>query len=75
MELELQKEIKGLQGDIHMTKMAVGSVQNDMKEQLAGKMGDDIKSVLSGERIVTVSTGEKFSHKLLWFLKRVFRMF
>ena len=46
MDLELQREINGLIGDIHITKLAVNSVQEDMKRQLSGEMGEDMNAVL-----------------------------
>jgi len=75
MELELQREINGLKGDLNMTKMAVGSVQNDMRNQLLGEMGEDIDAVLSGERVVKVSVMKKGRHKILAWFKRLFKLF
>lgn len=73
--IELQREIRGLVGDINMTKMAVSSVQNGMKAQLAGEMGEDITAVLNGERVVKAPFTKKQKHRVTTWLKRLFRMF
>ena len=75
MDLQLQKEINGLKGDLNMTKMAVGSMQNDMKNQLLGDMGEDMNAVLNGERVVEVSAVEKGKHRIKSWFKRLFRIF
>ena len=71
----LEREIRGLQGDLNMNKMAVGSVQRDMMELLHGEMGEDINAVLSGERTVRPETGEVVRHKFKTWLKRLFKAF
>lgn len=71
----LEREIKNLQGDLNMTKMAIMSVQNDMVEQLSGEMGEDINAVLSGERIVKAGVVERRKYKVKSWFKRLFRLF
>ena len=71
----LQREINGLQGDINMNKMAVMSVQQEMKEQLEGSMGEDITAVLNGERVVKAGTVERGKHKVKSWFKKIFRTF
>lgn len=73
--IELQREVRGLVGDINMTKMAVTSIQNDMKSQLSGGMGEDITAVLNGERVVKAPFTKKQKHRITTWLKRLFRMF
>ena len=75
IDFELKREIDGLKGDLNITKLAINSVQIDMKEQLAGEMGEDMSAVLNGERIVNVGTIEKHKFKLKSWLKKIFRMF
>lgn len=75
MDFELKKEIDGLKGDLNITKLAINSVQIDMKEQLTGEMGEDMSAVLNGERIVKVGTIEKHKFKIKSWLKKIFRMF
>ena len=75
MDFELQREINGLRGDINLTKLAVNSVQQEMKEQLSGEMGEDITAVLNGERKVKPGVVEKHKFKLKSWFKRLFRMF
>ena len=71
----LEREIRGLAGDLNMTRMAVSSVQSEMLEQLSGEMGEDMKAVLNGERTVEVSKSEKKKHKVKSWFKRIFRTF
>ena len=70
----LEREIRGLQGDLNMNKMAVRSVQEDMREQLSGEMGEDITAVLSGERVVRAGMIERKKHKVKSWFKRLFRL-
>lgn len=74
-DIILQREIKGLVGDINMTKMAVTSVQNDMKSQLAAEMGEDITAVLNGERVIKTPFIKKQKHKVRSWFKRFFSFF
>ena len=70
----LQREIRGLQGDLNMNKMAVMSVQEDMKELLCGEMGEDMTAVLNGERFVKAGVIERKKHKIKSWFKRLFRL-
>lgn len=70
----LQREIRSLQGDLNMNKMAVTSVQREMKEQLCGEMGEDITAVLNGKRIVKASVIERKKHKVKTWLKKIFNI-
>lgn len=72
---ELEREIRGLEGDKRMTEMAVSTMKNMMSSSLKGEMGDDIDKVLNGERFVEVTVKEKFRFKLLSLLRKIFRMF
>ena len=74
-DIVLEREIRGLAGDLNMTRMAVSSVQSEMLEQLSGEMGEDMKAVLNGERTVEVSKSEKKKHKVKSWFKRIFRTF
>lgn len=74
-EYFLNREIKALQGDLNMSKMAVNSVQREMLAQLKGKMGEDMKAVLNGERLVKAGFVEQKKHKIGSWFKRLFRKF
>lgn len=69
----LEREIKGLQGDLNMTHMAVNSVQNDMLAQLKGDMGKDMDAVLNGEKFVSVSKTVKRKHKIKHWFRNFFQ--
>jgi phosphosulfolactate synthase (CoM biosynthesis protein A) len=71
----LQREINGLVGDLNMNKIAIETVQNDMKAQLVGKMGEDINAVLSGKRTVSATKYERRKFKIKSWFKRFLRMF
>ena len=71
----LRREIDGLIGDMNISKLALESVKCDMKEKLTQEMGKDIKEVLNGNRIVEISSKEKFIFKIKSIIKKIFRMF
>lgn len=71
----LRREIDGLIGDMNISKLALESVKCDMKEKLTQEMGKDIKEVLNGNRIVEISSKEKFNFKVKSIIKKIFRMF
>lgn len=74
-DFELAREIRGLSGDLNMTKMAIENVQREMKEMLDGEMGKDMKDVLEGKKSVTVSTVQKHKFKLRNWFKKLFLRF
>lgn len=74
-DIGLSRELKGYEGDKKMTKMAISVTQNQMKEQLLGDMGKDIKDVLDGKRFVTVSKYKKKKFQILSWFRRLLRKF
>ena len=72
-DIGLSRELKGYEGDKKMTKMAISVTQNQMKEQLLGDMGKDIKDVLDGKRFVTVSKYKKKKFQILSWFRRLLR--
>ena len=75
MDFELQRELNGLKGDLNITKLAVSSVQEDMKEKLMGDMGDDMKAVLNGDIVIKPTVIEKNRFRIKSWFKRLFRKF
>lgn len=75
MDFELQREINGLKGDLNITKLAINSVQQEMKEQLKGEMGEDMTAILNGEKTIKTSRIQKHKFKIKTFFKRLFRFF
>lgn len=45
-DIELVREIRGLQGDKALTKHAISSKQEEMRSMLHGEMGSDMMAVL-----------------------------
>lgn len=74
-DIGLSRELKGYEGDKKMTKMAISVTQNQMKEQLLGDMGKDMKDVLDGKRFVTVSKYKKKKFQILSWFRRLLRKF
>jgi hypothetical protein len=74
-DIGLSRELKGYEGDKKMTKMAISVTQNQMKEQLLGDMGKDIKDVLDGKRFVTVSKYKRKKFQILSWFRRLLRKF
>lgn len=74
-DIGLSRELKGYEGDKKMAKMAISVTQNQMKEQLLGDMGKDMKDVLDGKRFVTVSKYKKKKFQILSWFRRLLRKF
>lgn len=73
--IELSRELMAYQGEKKLTKLAVTSEQQRMKELLLGAMGDDMKSVLNGEKRIEISNYKKKRFQLLSWFKRILRKF
>ena len=82
--IELSRELRAYQGEKKLTKLAVTSEQQRMKELLLGAMGDDMKSVLNGEKRIflinwlftnLISNYKKKRFQLLSWFKRILRKF
>ena len=73
--IELSRELRAYQGEKKLTKLAVTSEQQRMKELLLGAMGDDMKSVLNGEKRIEISNYKKKRFQLLSWFKRILRKF
>lgn len=71
----LNKELRGLESDRLMTKLAVENERDRYANLLNGGMGKDIDDVLSGKVVVKLTTKEKFKYKLKSFFDRLFKMF
>ena len=74
-DIELIRELRGLEGDKALIKHAVSSKQEEMKNLLNNGMGDDIKAVLSGEKTIKIPKMEKKKFKVKLFFKKLFRKF
>ena len=73
--IELSRELRAYQGEKKLTKLAVTSEQQRMKELLLGAMGDDMKTVLNGEKRIEISNYKKKRFQLLSWFKRILRKF
>jgi hypothetical protein len=71
----LETAIRGLTGDMNMTKLAVKSAQQSMIDELRGDMGEDMRAVLNGERIVDIGTVQKKKFKIMSLFKKFLRTF
>lgn len=74
-DLMLEREINALKGDLNITKLAISSVQNKIREELMGSMGEDIKAVLNGDIVVEAKKSEKIKFRIKQFFKNIFRLF
>ena len=70
--IDLGLELRGLKNDKLMTERLVECQKNEMVGRLKGKMGEDLKAVLNGERQVELGKLEKAKYKFRNFLRRVF---
>ena len=75
MDVQLEREIKALSGDLAMTKIAVNNIQKEMNDLLNGDMGKDIHEVLNGQRVVKLGVIEKYKIKFRKLLEMIFNMF
>lgn len=73
-DIVLDREIRAWKGDINITKFAVDSVKEEMKEQLMGEMGKDMDAVLNGERVIEFGFFEGIKLKFRNWLTRIFKM-
>lgn len=71
----VNKELRGLESDRLMTKLAVENERNRYADLLRGNMGKDIDDVLSGKIVVKLTRREKLKYKLKSFFDRLFKMF
>lgn len=70
-DLEYNREVKNLNIDKQNYERELKSEQLKLLNQLKGDMGKDMKSVLSGEKIVKLS----FKDRILYAIKRFFKTF
>ena len=71
----VNKELRGLESDRLMTKLAVENERNRYADLLRGNMGKDIDDVLSGKIVVKLTRRKKLKYKLKSFFDRLFKMF
>ena len=75
VDIQLQREINALSGDLAVTKLAVNNMQIEMEELLKGEMGKDIRDVLNGKKIIKLGFFEKIKFKIRNLFRRIFKMF
>lgn len=75
VDIQLQREINALSGDLAVTKLAVNNMQIEMEELLKGEMGKDIRDVLDGKKIIKLGFFEKIKFKIRNLFRRIFKMF
>lgn len=66
--IELNKELKGLEVDLKNTKMELQSHQSKLADALKTELGQDINDVLSGKTIIKLSWKEKIKR----FFNKIF---
>ena len=71
----VKKELRGLESDRLMAKLAIENERDKYANLLRGNMGKDINDVLSGKVVVKLTAKEKFKYKLKSFFDRLFKMF
>lgn len=75
VDIQLQREINALSGDLAVTKLAVNNMQIEMEELLKGEMGRDIRDVLDGKKIIKLGFFEKIKFKIRNLFRRIFKLF
>lgn len=68
---EISREIKTLESERRMDKLALKGHQWSIAQRLNGSMGQDMKDVLEGKKKVKLTLFERIKHKienLLWNL-------
>ncbi len=69
MNRETHMELRTLESEKRMDKLALMGYQHGIAEQLNGSMGRDMMDVLEGKKQVKLSLWERIKHKmdnLLW---------
>lgn len=72
---QLDKEMRGLEGERKLTEFAIKSSQSQMAMMLKGEMGDEIKQVLNGYKIVDLPKTKKVKFKIGSWFRRLLRRF
>ena len=65
---QLDREITSLNSERRMSELAIKGYQNDLAKRLNGSMGDDMKDVLSGKKVVKLTIWQKLRYKIDNFL-------
>lgn len=74
MDKEMSKEIQSLESERRMDRLALKGHQWTIAQQLNGSMGQDIKDVLEGKKMVKMPFWKRIKHKfdtMLWNLNLV----
>ena len=74
-DYELNRELRGWKNDKLMTERAVESEKNRWAEMLKGKLGQDIKDVVSGKKKVKLTFNEVLNYKLKFYKNKIKKMF
>lgn len=72
---ELFKELRGLKNDRLMNDRILDGVRGDIAKKLNGLMGDDIKDVLEGKKVVKLTFKEKIKYKINSWFNKLFEVF
>ena len=72
---ELFKELRGLENDRLMNDRILDGVRGDIAKKLNGLMGDDIKDVLEGKKVVKLTFKEKIKYKINSWFNKLFEVF
>ena len=73
-EIELSNEIKGLVSDKILFETTLKNEQIKLAAMLKGEMGEDIKKVLSGEKVVKLPWHKALKYKIKHFFNKLFNL-
>lgn len=68
----VSREFRELNNERILYKKVLESQQEKIAEQLKGEMGQDIKDVLSGKKVVKLSFLELARYKIRYWVNRIF---
>ena len=72
MDSNIERELRSLEGERRLGKMAIMGYQHSIAEQLKSSMGKDMNDVLSGNKKVRLPLWQRLKHKfdvLLSYIK------
>jgi hypothetical protein len=75
MRTEISRELDGFKADKEMTRRAVEAAQYEMSEKLKGELGNDMMSVLNGEKEVKISKMKQIKFKVLNKIQKFISIF
>ena len=74
-EYSLSRELKMLESERNLSKLAIKGERDKYARMLNGAMGKDLEDVINGRSEVRLSLKEKLGYKIRFFFDFIFKLF